>query len=99
MGEAETAYRRAADAGHTGAKNNLGILLGEAGGMDEAEDFFRQAADAGHTDAMRNLVILLDQTGRADEAEIFLRRANDGVAGAKCLCGLATCTTSRRPHA
>ncbi|MFD5343965.1 tetratricopeptide repeat protein [Streptomyces anulatus] len=74
---------------------NLGILLGEAGGMDEAEVFFGRAADAGHTDAMRNLVILLEQTGRADEAEVFLRRANDGVAGAKCLCGLAACATSR----
>ncbi|MER6021899.1 tetratricopeptide repeat protein [Streptomyces anulatus] len=93
--EAEVFFRRAADAGHSGANNKLGILLGEAGGMDEAEDFFRRAADAGHIDAMRNLVILLNHTGRADEAEVFLRRANDGVAGAKCLCGLATCTTSR----
>jgi tetratricopeptide (TPR) repeat protein len=48
--QAEQWYRRAADAGDTGAMVNLGVLLKDQGKGDEAEQWFRRAADAGRRD-------------------------------------------------
>lgn len=44
---AEALYRRAADAGHVGAMNNLSEVLYELGRDDEAEYYRRRARDAG----------------------------------------------------
>jgi TPR repeat protein len=52
--EAERLYRQAAQAGHTDAMFNLGVVLAERGGPDdqeEAERWYRQAAAADDTDA------------------------------------------------
>ena len=68
-GEAEAWYRRAADAGHSGAMYNLGVLLEERGELGEAETWYRRAADAGDSGAMFNLGVLLHQRGELGEAE------------------------------
>ncbi|MFI2360810.1 tetratricopeptide repeat protein, partial [Streptomyces anulatus] len=74
---AESVYRRAADAGHTNAMNNLGLLLATEGRTDEAEVIYCRAADAGQIDAMNNLGALLVGAGRMDEAEVIYCRAAD----------------------
>ncbi|MFE3380976.1 tetratricopeptide repeat protein, partial [Streptomyces anulatus] len=72
---AESVYRRAVEAGHSGAMFNLGILLGKAGRFEEAESVYHQAAEAGHSDAMVNLGVLLAKAGRFEEAEVSFRQA------------------------
>jgi TPR repeat protein len=49
-------YQQAADAGHTSAMFNLGLLLNGQDDLAGAQRWHQQAADAGHTDAMNNLV-------------------------------------------
>lgn len=68
-------WHAATSTGHTGAMNNLGVLLKETGRPDDAEHWYRLAADTGHTGAMYNLGILLYQTDRLEEAEHWWRRA------------------------
>jgi hypothetical protein len=61
LGEAETWYRLAADAGNVHAANNLGVLLEQRGELSEAETWYRTGADAGNTRAAYNLGVLLGQ--------------------------------------
>jgi Flp pilus assembly protein TadD len=49
--EAETWWRRAADAGHPGAMSGLAYLLAMAGRVDAAETWRRRAAAAGEPGA------------------------------------------------
>ncbi|MFE7722744.1 protein kinase [Nocardia rhizosphaerihabitans] len=82
--EAENWYRRAANAGHTGAMYNLAVLLEERGQQTDAENWYRRAADAeGHPATMYNLGNLLKRRGKLGEAENWHRRAaNAGHTGA-----------------
>jgi uncharacterized protein len=77
LGEAETWWRRAADAGTSEAMFNLGLLLHERGELGEAETWYRRAADAGTGRAMFNLGGLLHERGELGDAEIWWRRAAD----------------------
>ncbi|MGW0359218.1 caspase, EACC1-associated type [Nocardia nova] len=70
----EHAYRRAADAGDTGAMYSLGYLLEQRGNLAEAETWYRRAIEAGSTDAMFLLCLLLERRGEAAEAETVFRR-------------------------
>ncbi|KAH3761778.1 sel1 repeat family protein [Pelomyxa schiedti] len=78
-------FRRAADAGNTGAMNNLGWCYQHGKGvdkdMDQAVSLFRRAVDAGNTDAMVNLGFCY-QNGKGvdkdmDQAVSLFRRAVD----------------------
>ncbi len=89
--EAVRLYRKAADAGHVLAMNNLGSIyrdgLGVAKDNSEAVRWYRKGADAGSTDAMGNLgVMYRDGLGVAkDDAEAvrwFLKGADAGSADA-----------------
>ena len=73
--EAETWYRRAANAGHGEAMHNLGVLLQQRGRLDEAETWYRRAAQAGHSEAMHKLGELVRLRGELGEAETWYRRA------------------------
>ncbi|MEU5000745.1 tetratricopeptide repeat protein [Streptomyces sp. NPDC021622] len=76
-GVAEAAWRPLVEAGHTGATNNLAILLARTGRPDEAERLYRRARDKGHPSAAHNLALLLAKTGRTDEAERLYRHLHD----------------------
>jgi TPR repeat protein len=69
------AARKAAEAGHPSAMDNLGTLLQEQGDNGMAERWYRDAARAGHPGAMTNLGFLLAQRGEAAEAERWYRDA------------------------
>lgn len=72
----EVLLRRAAERGHSGAMNNLGVLLEERGETSEAEQWYRKAiAEDGDTDAVYNLGALLQDRGEEEEAEVWRRRA------------------------
>ncbi len=75
----ETAFRRAADAGHASALCDLGVLLEQAGRRQDAERWFQRAADAGNASAMGHLGVLAEQAGGRPDAESWYRMA--GRAG------------------
>ena len=87
---ASTGYRRATEAGHTGAQFNLGVLLADRGELGEAESWLRRAAEAGDTGAQTNLgVLLLENWGEVGEAESWWRRAAEaGDADAQTNLGV-----------
>ena len=86
---AEHAFRKAAEAGSSGAMFSLGVLLDDRGELAEAETWYRRAADAGDSGAMFNLGVLLDDRGELAEAETWYRRAADaGDSGAMFNLGL-----------
>ncbi|CAM3464577.1 protein kinase domain-containing protein [Stackebrandtia soli] len=88
LDEAEKWFRKAAEAGHTGAMVDLGLLVWERD-IDSAEGWFRKAADAGEKWAMFNLGILLRDRGDLDDAEEWYRKAADaGHTGAMHNLGL-----------
>jgi TPR repeat protein len=76
--EAETWYRKAAEAGDTEAMVLLGLLLARRGQTREAERWLRKAADAGEASALGPLGSWLLEGGRATEAEPLLLRAAEG---------------------
>jgi TPR repeat protein len=75
--DAESAYRKAVDAGYVGAMNDLAVLLSkQPGGEKEAVKLYRRAVAAGDVDAMYNLALLLGkQPDREQEAEKLYRSA------------------------
>jgi TPR repeat protein len=72
---AESAIRKAAEAGDGVAMANLGILLREQGKDGEAEQWFREAVEAGNADAMLLLGSFFTEHGNIPEAERWLRKA------------------------
>lgn len=72
---AERAWQKAAEAGHTSAMFNLGVLLQKRSELTEAERWWRRAANAGNDSAMNALGILLEERGEATEAEHWYRRS------------------------
>jgi TPR repeat protein len=56
--EAETWFRRAADAGDVDAMFQLGSLFQMAGRIDEAQQWLQRASVAGHSGARNNLILL-----------------------------------------
>jgi len=75
LGWANRRWRKAADAGHAGAKFNLGISLYEEGKKREAEKLFREAADAGYVPAIANYGTVLANQKKMGEAESWWRAA------------------------
>ena len=73
--EAETWYRRPAEAGDSRAMHDLGVLLGLRGELGEAETWCRRAAAGGHTEAMSKLAVRLVERGRWGEAATWYGRA------------------------
>jgi tetratricopeptide (TPR) repeat protein len=77
--EAEAAYRRALaiDAGHGGARLNLGRLLHERGDPRAAELHYRRAMESSHHRALAafNLGVALEDQGLLDEALLAYARA------------------------
>ncbi|MET8700731.1 tetratricopeptide repeat protein [Kitasatospora sp. NPDC004723] len=73
--EAEQWFRRAVDAGHLMAANNLGIVLVRSGRSEEAEAMFRLAMAVDRGLASQSLATLLVETGRRDEAEGYYQQA------------------------
>jgi TPR repeat protein len=67
------AFLRAADLGHGGAMNQLGVFAEDRG---EARAWFRRGAEAGDSLAVSNLVELVKDSDPA-EAEHWLRRSAD----------------------
>ena len=55
LGEAESLFRQAADAGNADGANNLGNLLAVRGEIVEAKTWFERGADAGNPVAAENL--------------------------------------------
>jgi TPR repeat protein len=80
---AEQLWRQAAEAGHTDAQFDVGMVLHERGDTDslaQSEQLWRSAANAGHARAQYNLGCLLDDRGDEDsvvEAEWWWRAAAD----------------------
>jgi hypothetical protein len=75
-GEAETWWRRAAEAGDSQAMVNLGVLLKKRSESGEAETWYRRAVEAGDSGTMFNLRVLLDEgRGESGETETWFRRA------------------------
>ena len=73
-------YQRAADAGHTSAMFNLGVLLADRWDppdLPAARTWFERAADAGHTGAMVNLGVLAAERGDAVGATCAWQRVID----------------------
>jgi uncharacterized protein len=75
--EAEYWYRKAIDAGHSGAAFDLADLLRKQGRLKEAEPWYRKAIDAGHSRANVDLARLLRRQGRLQEAASWYRKAID----------------------
>jgi len=67
LDEAQTWYRRAAEAGHSEAMFNLGALLRGRGESDEAETWYRRAAATGHNGAKLSLTRLLERRSESEE--------------------------------
>ena len=90
-------YRKAADLGHTGAMNNLGLMyeVGRGVGKDEkkAVELYRKAADLGYSPATYNLGLMYEN-GRGvakDEekaADLYRKAADLGHTGAMNNLGL-----------
>jgi Flp pilus assembly protein TadD len=72
---AETAWRTAADNGHTKAAHNLAMLLHRIERLEEAETRYRTAADSRRPLHAYILGVLLQQAGRVEEAETAWRTA------------------------
>jgi tetratricopeptide (TPR) repeat protein len=89
LGEAETLWRVAAEAGNREAMCNLGVLLKGRGEFVEAEDWWRRAAEAGNSWAMSALGGLLRERGELAEAEDWWQRAAEaGDSDAMCNLGV-----------
>lgn len=73
---AETAYRRASDAGSVGAAYNLGVVRRDRGDREGAEAAFRLAGRRGDADALFNLGLLAFERGDRATAEDAWRRAD-----------------------
>jgi TPR repeat protein len=78
----EEFWSKAADAGHSDAQYNLGVVLYECAHDDvllaRCEELWRSAASAGHVHAQYNLGVLLNQRhdeAMGPEAETWWRRA------------------------
>ncbi|MGO9890735.1 MAG: peptidoglycan-binding protein [Solirubrobacteraceae bacterium] len=82
--EAQAAYGRADDRGHSAAASNLGRLLEEQGALFDAEAAYRRADQRGDPDGAFNLGVLLEERAHLDEAAAAYRRAiergNDAAA-------------------
>jgi TPR repeat protein len=75
------ATRAAAEAGHAGAMNNLGLFLRESDPA-AARGWYRRAADAGYAGAMHNLAVLLRESDPAAARDWWERAADAGDADA-----------------
>ncbi|WP_433716980.1 SEL1-like repeat protein (plasmid) [Nocardia sp. CA-084685] len=74
--QAEYWWRKAAEAGHPGAMNNLAILLNDDDrDFDEAEGWWYRAAEGGDPQAMHNLAVRLREYGDTEDADQWLRKA------------------------
>ncbi|MBX9387641.1 tetratricopeptide repeat protein [Streptomonospora halotolerans] len=97
-GEAESWFRQAVDAGHTGAMCNLGMALSDQPGKEgEAETWYRRAITAGSVAAMTNLGVLLSARGDKGEAESWYRRAWE-KGSAKAAANLGHLLADRGDH-
>lgn len=81
VAEAESWWRKAADAGLGDAAANLGVLLAKQARMAEA--WHRRAVDAGHPNAADNLAILRAQRDHAAAAGPWWRRLRRGRPSAR----------------
>jgi len=75
--EAERWYRKAIEAGHSGAAFDLADLLRKQRRLKNAEHWYRKAIDAGHSKANVDLARLLRRQGRLQEAASWYRKAID----------------------
>ena len=66
LAKAKSFYRRAAEAGHAFAQNNLGLLE-----PSEAEKWLRRAAERGHATAQMNLAMWLLERDACDAGEAW----------------------------
>lgn len=72
---AATLYRKAADAGHTGALLELATLRRQAGDVEGSHRLYVEAGHAGSTEALRVLTLKCEQRGDHAGAEVLARRA------------------------
>jgi TPR repeat protein len=84
---AQIAMRTLANAGHTGAMYNLGLLLKEQEPA-AARHWYERAANAGHTGAMNNLGLLLKEQDPAKARDWWERAATAGDTDAMYNLGL-----------
>jgi peptidoglycan hydrolase-like protein with peptidoglycan-binding domain/TPR repeat protein len=75
--EAEDAFRRADERGHSDAAFELGLLLMQEGDRNAAREAFRRADGRGHASAAFDLGILLAQEGDRGAAKDAFRRAEE----------------------
>ena len=70
--QAETWYRKAAEAGDANAMFNLAVFAEKRGDVEEAERWYAAAAKAGYVEALNNLAVLYLKKA-SDDPKAFLK--------------------------
>jgi TPR repeat protein len=68
-------FQRAAEQGHAGAQNQLGLAYAKSGNEKAAIEWFFRAAKQEYADAQNNLGMMERKSGRYEEALAWFRRA------------------------